>query len=572
MKEKEKDEDILREAKKAFNALYEANKENHDQFRKNMKFSFNIAEGHWNEEDLADRDAKGRPHLSAHKLGKFVSQVVNAERGMPNKDQVVPVDDAGDKQIARIYNYLINHIEYQSCFDEIITETGELAVGGGFGFWRILTEYTDKGFDQEIRIKGIPNSLMVYLDPKGRKAFIREGLTEEEFNEKFPDYKNESSSFEGDEDYELWYEDKKIFIAEYFRKVAVTKTIAEVMTESGEKAVIELDDSNKDIEVLRTREVKSYKVEWYKISGHSILERGEWPGSEIPIVEVDGHRVQFEGKMYKKSLTQDANDMNRAYDYWLTSLTEKVALSPKAPFVLTPQMIRGHEKQWDTANKDLHPYLLINSMGQGVPQRAPAPEVGQGELTMLQICDNNIKDILGMYETSVGMQSNERSGKAIQARAARSELGTFHFPDNLRRARLKTKKMLIELIPKIYDNERVVRVIGRKEQITLNKRVFDNSLKTFKVINDLNVGQYDIRASNPMNPTIRQMASDGLREAMQYVPTHADILLPIYLSYTDFPGMEEAVQAIKARTAQMQQAKMAADAPLDINSLLGGAQ
>jgi hypothetical protein len=568
-------DDILFEARKRFKILYDMDRKNHDSFIENMKFSFNVDTGHWTSEDISYREEKKRPYITAHKLGKFVSQVVNTERGMPNKDLVIPVDGEGDPDIARVYNYLINDIEYKSDYDEIITMEGEYAVGGGFGFWRILTEYDEYGFnnEQNIRIKPIINPLMVHLERKGRYAFIRESLSMDEFEELYPDKKDENTSFIEQEDDELWYENEKIFIAEYFRKVPCKKTIAEIKTSNG-TAIIEINEKNKNLPRLREKEINSHKIEWYKISGNSILEKTDWPGSEIPIVEVDGHKVYLEGQIYKKALTSDAKSMNRAYNYWFTALTEKVALTPKAPYIVTSSQIKGHEDEWREANVENRPYLTVNNVSAGIPQRTPAPEVGQGELLMLNLADQNIKDVLGMYETSVGMGSNERSGKAINARAARSDLGTYHFPDNLRKAKLKTKKLLIDLIPKVYDNERTIKVIGRKEAITLNKTVFDNERGEVVAVNDLSVGRYDIRASNPMNPSIRQQAVDNIREAMQYAgPEYAAILLPIMLEFIDLPGMKEATQAVKQRTQQLdqnKQAELAAKQPLNINDLMGG--
>jgi hypothetical protein len=551
-KKTQTDEEIIAEARKRFELVHGMNFSNRESFKKNMKFSFNLEEGHWNAEDLRDRTKKGRPALTAHKLGKFVAQVVNQERGTPDRDLVIPVDSEGDIKTANIYNQLIEDIEYKSEYDEIIQIEGEYAVGGGFGYWRVISEFTPDGFDQELRIRKIVNPLNVDIDIKERFAFIRESATLEELEEKYPSKIDELRSFDDEDGDDLWYDTDKIFVAEYYRKVPYQRTIAEVDKGDGTTGILDITDEKTDKKILRTRTLTTDKVEWYKMTGNVILERSEWVGSEIPIIEVDGHKLYLEGKVYKKALTTDAQSMNQAYDYWFTALTEKVALTPKAPFIVTKQQIQGHEEQWKTANVDNHPYLMINQSSAGIPQRTPSPEVGQGELLMLNICDANIKDVLGMYESSVGNQSNERSGKAIDSRKAQSNLGTYHFPDNLRKAKLKTKKILIEAIPKIYDNARVVRLIGRKEAATLNGEIFDFSRNESVKINDLSVGKYDIRASNPMNPSIRQQAVQNLTEAMQYAPTHADILLPLMLSYSDVPGMQEAVKALQQRTKQIE--------------------
>ena len=342
-------------------------------------------------------------------------------------------------------------------------------------------------------------------------------------------------------------------IAEYYDRVPYRKTIAQ--TKDGRIIEINEKDTKK---YVRTRTYTDYKVKWYKLCGHKILEEQEWAGDEIPIFEVCGHKIWFEGKVYKKALIEDAIDMQKAYNYWLTSMTEKVALSPKAPFIVTERQILGKEADWDRANMDPLPYLKVNDTPAGNKiERAPAPEVGQGELLMLNITDTNIKDILGMYESSVGQSSNERSGKAIQSRAAMSDLVTFHFPDNLRRAKQETKKALIKLIPKYYDSERVLRLVGMEEPVTINRPGTNPQTGLPEIQLDLSRGEYDIRTSNPANPSLRQQSADAMREAMQYGgDAYAGIILPEFFKTLDVPGMNELSQKIEAKTQQLEQQKM----------------
>jgi hypothetical protein len=547
-----KDEQLILEARERYEKIDKNNFENKERFKESMKFAFNIEEGHWDSSDVADRDKKGRPHLTVNKMAKFVRQVVNSERGIPDRDDIIPVDDKGDPAIAKVYNDLISDIEYQSEADQVYTLSGEHAVGGGFGYWRVITEYMDDCFDQEIRLKKIKNPLNVDIDPRGNFAFIREGVPWEEFKQSYP--KAEKSDFKPAEDDELWFEDDKLFIAEYFRKEPYDKTIVEVI-ENNEVRVYEETDENRKglskLNVQRRDTRKSYKIMWYKITGHEVLERQEWPGKYIPIVEVAGHEVHLEGKTHKLSLIWDAKDMNQAYDYWFTSMTEKVALTPKAPYILTKDQINGYEDLWDTANTDNLPYLLYNYTSAGAPQRAQTPEIDQGAMIMLNLCDANIKDVLGMYESSLGMQSNERSGKAIVARSARSDLMTFNFPDNLRRAKVQTKKILLDLIPKIYDNQRVIRIRG-EETVNINLPTVDAEGNEI-ILNDLSKGRYDVRVSIQNNPSRREQIAQNIIQAMQYAPDYAPVLLELLMQFLDAPGSDEILGAIRQKSAQMQQ-------------------
>jgi len=556
--EKKATEKLLEKAREHYKILSAAESDIKDAFIKDMKFAFNIGSGQWDEADVTARDEEGRPHLTMNKLSKFVAQVVNAEKGLPNTDDIIPVDDKGDIQVARIYNELIQDIEYRSEAEDVYSMAAEHAAGGGFGYWRILTEYCADGFDQEIKIKPIKNPCMVSLDPKGNFAFIREALSEEEFKEQYPESEmTDFESYSGNEDYELWYQDNKVFIAEYFVKVPKEKEIVEIQNPvTGETGVAEKIDEHQfdNLKILRTRKVQTYEIKWYKISGTEILDEGIWPGTEIPIVEVSGHEIHLLGKTYKKSLITDAKDGQRGYNYWLTSLTEKVALAPKAPFIVTPQQIKGFEDDWRNANIKNLPYLQVNPGGQSLPQRTPVAPVDPGAMTLIQLFDNNIKDIMGMYESSLGMQSNERSGKAINARNSRSDLGVYSFQENLRKAKIKTKKILIELIPKIYDNARIIRLRGVDQNIQINYPVMINGQPA--IFNDLSKGRYDIRVRSAGSPSRRQQTADNIIQAMQYAgPQYAPVLLPLLMKYLDVPGSEEIAGAIMQAIQSQSQAQ-----------------
>lgn len=553
-----KEEEFLFLARSRYEKLHDLEYDNKKSYVNNIKFAYNIGHGQWHGEDKIDRDESKRPYLTVNKLVKFVKQVANQERQERNLERIIPVDDKADSAIALIYEDIIEDIEYRSDADKIYSQAGEYAIAGNTGYWRILTEYTDDSFDQEIKLKLIDNPLMVYLDPRGNYCFIREALTKEEFEEEYPNA--EYSDFTGYEGMELWHEEDKVFVSEYFVKEHVEKEIAEIIEPlTNEPAVIEIDDDFDDsVKIIRRKKIDSYKIMWYKITGLEILEKKEWMGTEIPVYEVIGHEVNVEGVVYKKSLIDDAKDASRLYNLSLTSLAERASLSPKAPFLVTPREILGFEKYWDNANNGNYPYLLFNPTAGRTPQRTPVGNVDPGVLNLLAIADNNIKDVLGMYEASLGEPSNERSGKAILARNARSDLGNLSFIDNLRRTRQKCKKELIRLIPKIYDNARVIRLRGKDNIFKINYPVLDEKGKV-KIINNLSVGRYDIRVNNINSPTRRQQTVETILQTMQYADKrYSDILLKLLLQYSDAAGADELLLAIDQRSKEIQQSEMAA--------------
>ena len=556
-------EEILKLARERFQLLHTAEQDVRNAALEDMKFAYNVDNGQWPADIRAKRQADSRPCLTSNKLRKFIAVIANKERENRIVAKVRPVDDKSDPATAKALQDIIRNIEYLSTADEIYTKAGEHALACGFGYWRILTDYaSETSFDQEIKIAPIENPFSVYMDPQEEFCFVRDVMTLEEFKRDYP--KATPANFSGgkiEEEMKLWYDAKSVHIAEYFQKEYRTKTIAEVK-DNGVIRIIELskDRTEEDltaeaIKVLRTRQVRSYKIMWYKITGNEILEKEEWPGKHIPIVEVEGDKINVGGKTYKRSLIRDAKDPQSMYNFWLTAMTEKVALAPKAPFLVTPGEIKGYEEEWKRANTDNLPYLRFNPMGQRTPQRQQPAQVDAGAMSMLQIADGDIMDVIGMSEASLGEKSNERTGRAIFARQQRSDLGAFLFPDNLRRAIVKTGRILIDLTPKIYDTHRIERIIGEDGQpdttVEVNKPAVGKDGESI-LENDLSVGKYDVQADIRQYSSRRQETVEMLIQAMQYAPSVAPFFVDLIFKYLDAPGADEIAGRLKEALAATQ--------------------
>ena len=558
-------EEILKLARDRFQLLFIAEQDIRNAALDDMKFAYNVDNGQWPADIRAKRQNDSRPCLTSNKLRKFISVIANKERENRIAAKVRPVDDKSDPATAKALQDIIRNIEYLSAADEIYTQAGEHALACGFGYWRVLTDYADENsFDQEIKIAPIENPFSVYMDPQGEFCFVRDAMTLEEFKREYPDAT--AANFDGakiEQEMELWYDAKKVFIAEYFQKEYHTKRIAQVReARDGETTIVELnaDRTEEDlaaeaIEILEIRQVRSYKIMWYKITGSEILEKEEWPGKHIPIIEVEGDKINVGGKIYKRSLIRDAKDPQSMYNFWITAMTEKVALAPKAPFLVTPGEIKGYEEEWKRANEDNLPYLRYNPMGQRTPQRQQPAQVDAGAMNMLQIADNDIMDVIGMSEASLGEKSNERTGRAIFARQQRSDLGAFLFPDNLRRAIVKTGRILIDLTPKIYDTHRIVRIIGEDGQadttVEVNRPFLEGGES--KIENDLSVGKYDVQADIRQYSSRRQETVEMLIQAMQYAPTVAPFFVDLIFKYLDAPGADEIAGRLQQALAATQQ-------------------
>ena len=553
-------EDILQVAKERF----EISQTEQSLYRQgsidNLKFTYNIDNAQWDAKDITDRIRKNRPALTHNKIRKFVKQVANRERDNRMSMKVKPVDDKADTVVASILTDYIHGIEHRSKAPRIYSKNGEKALAGGFGFWRILTKYSDDSFDQEIEIADIENQFNVFLDSKGRWGFIFDEISEDEFREEYPDADpidvamGDTTGTFGD-----WFTDKKVRIAEYFYKEPVTKTLAEVAIPEdvdGHPETIYIKDGTREflqaqgIEILREREVRTHTVKWCKINGNDIIEGWDdgrirdWVGKDIPIIECKGEEINIAGKIYKQALIEDGKDPQKMYNYWITAQTERVALAPKAPYMLTPDQIEGYENYWKNANNENYPYMLYNAdpTAPGAPRRADPPAVDMGAVRMTDIGDRDIQDGLGMYEASFGQRGNERTGKAINARSSRSDMGTFHFIDNLAEAIEETARQMIYIIPKVVDTQRMLRTRdyqGKEIIKEVNIPVFNAKTGEITIQNDLSLGKFDVEPDVKIWSTRREEASENMKQAMQYAPDIAPIISKYLFKFSDIPGAQE---------------------------------
>jgi hypothetical protein len=294
-----------------------------------------------------------------------------------------------------------------------------------------------------------------------------------------------------------------------------------------------------------------------KINGYEILEQKEWAGKWIPVIRVIGNEFEVDGRIYISGLVRNAKDAQRMYNYWVSQEAEMLALAPKAPFIGYGGQFEGYEDKWKTANTNNWPYLEVNpdvTDGQGavlpLPQRAQPPMASSGLLQAKAGASEDIKSTTGQYNASLGMGSNERSGKAILARQREGDVGTFHYGDNLTRAVRHVARQLVDLIPKIYDTQRIARIIGEDGETKMVKINPDQPQPVNKIVNEQGiviekiynpgVGKYDVVATTgPGYATKRQEALEAMAQLLQGNPQLWSVAGDLFVKNMDWPGAQE---------------------------------
>lgn len=551
---------VLELARKRFETAESAEREIREEMKLDLRFR---AGDQWPSMARAMREKEGRPCLVVNRIPQFVRQVCNDQRQNRPSIQVSPVDDYADPETAKVLQGLIRHIEYDSGASAAYDSAFEHAATTGRGYFRVVTEYVDHAsFDLDIKIKRIVDPLSVYLDPEAKEpdrsdakwCFIVDTLSKEAFEALYPEAKLSSGATSWEEARQsapLWLDADGVRVAEYFsvetRKITIhLLEDGQVMADAEYQTLGEAAPG-----IAKTRKVDAPAVVWRKLTGTEILEETTWPGQWIPILTVLGDEYEVDGQTILEGVVRHARDTQRMLNYWVSAETEAIALAPRAPWLVAEGQLEGYEKAWKTANTQNHAYLTYRQVDlNGHPAPAPhrtfaEPAVGAITAARMQ-CADDLKALTGIYDAALGARSNEQSGRAIMARQRQSSTANFHLMDNLTRALRHLGRILVDLIPKIYDTERVVRIIGDDEKpktIRLNAPFREDGISK---IFDLGVGRYDVTVdAGPSYETKRQEAVAAILDLVQSFPPIMQVAGDILIRNMDWSGSKEIAERLK---------------------------
>lgn len=549
------DRAILEEAKKRLTYAIEQWSPIYDEALSDLEFKNG---DQWPDDIKAARAKKGQPCLTINRLPQFVKQVVGDQRQNRTAIKIQPVE-SNDKDAAEIREGIIRQIQNASAAEAAYDTAFESAVSCGIGFFRIAIEYASEDtFDQDITVHRINNPLSVFIDPTFQQsdasdidfAFVAQWLSRDAFEARYP--KKKPSSFSDVDQYsDLANDSDNVMIVEYWRRVKTKRSLlllsdgsvieADLFTE--ERAEAMLEDG---VQVVAERVVDSHRVESYTLSADDVLESiTDYPGRNIPIVAVFGEEDNVAGQRILRSLIRFAKDPQRMYNYWRTAATEMVALGKSAPWLVTPEQIEGFESQWSNANNGSSAFLYYNATAAGRPTRDSGPSVPSAFLTESRETAEEMKSTIGIFNAGLGDQSNETSGRAILARQRESDTATFAFIDNLARAIRFAGKIMIDLIPHVYSNERIIRVLGNDDServVKINQEIPGSGARIY----DMTVGKYDVVVSTgPSYATQRTEAANSMMSFVQAVPQAATLVSDLIAKNMDWPGSDEIADRLK---------------------------
>lgn len=515
---------------------------------------------------------KGRPLHIINKLLTLVKSVTNEMRQTEISGKFSPIDNGADKEKAEVRRGVVRAIERISNAQYAYQYGGEEAVTGGMGAWRVNKRYvSDMSFDQTLEVKRILDASCVTIGRMNGPCIeadfsdadwciIEEKRSAaEEGGELWNRFKSNhkiKKDIWGDEDlpleYEFWYCEKKKDTLYRF------KTGRSILKSKLKEDQIE----NDELFILRNgkrleRETERKQWHCFKLSGRDYTEDPvKWEGKFCPIIICMGREVWEDGKRTLLSLCRYSKASQQLYNYARQEMARRLSQAAKAGWLAALESIpKNLRKIWDTAHEKVYSTLYYKSRADDgtllpKPEIPQSPPLDPSLVTEAQHADAEIKDTSGIQAENLAMRSNATSRVAIDAKKQEGDTITYDFQDNQAIAIQHTNRVLNDLVPKVIDTERQIRMIGEDDAekvVRVNAPYLDEKTGEQTDIYYLSEEEeYDVSVSiGPSYESKRQAAQESILTVMEKSPAAAIVMPHVWVKQLDFPWADSASKMLK---------------------------
>lgn len=558
---------FLRHATKLFQDDLSFDRENRLQAIEDAKF---MAGDQWDNAVKQTRMAASKPTMAFNRLPAFVAQVLGNRRLNETDIKVIP-DDASFKDAAKLREGLIRSIQKVSRADIAYNKANENQVTTGMGAFEVALEYAyDDVFEQDAKIKMISNPLSVVWDqtleePTGHDAkhvFVVDTMTKADFKREWPD----GTAGDPSTDTKLlgvgvdttWITEAEVRVVRMWRMRSVRRIVALLRNKDPEdlgEDVVDITDLppeqyvdrlvTNEIGVPVMREVDRKFAQLMTFTATDLLEGPyDLPISRVPVFRVPGWEVNVGNERTRFGLIRFLKDPQRLHNYWRSIIAEKLMQTPKSSWIAADDAVEGRETEWRESHLSDDPLLIYNAESGRPPERVPPAQIEGGLIEAASQSAQDLRDISNLHEASLGISSNEVSGRAILARQRQGETGTVIYQDNLDLAIEACGSVLNELIPFVYNTARTIKVLGSDGEdltpVVINDETSEGSV-------DITVGKYTVTSTTgPSFVTKRVEASESMLAMVNAMPDTLAIAADKIVEAQDWPEADKIAARLRA--------------------------
>lgn len=315
--------------------------------------------------------------------------------------------------------------------------------------------------------------------------------------------------------------------------------------------VMTLWDDGEIVRIEDKRSSKKHKIIHYKIAGDYELDKTEFPSEQLPMPFVDNNSYYDKtGKQICRSFFGDAKDTQRYINYLRTQSAYILKISRYDQWIGSKKNVSSNDtsRNWRDPNSTQGMLTYDESPSGAKPEQVRPPELSQSLFTQYQLAIEDLYTSTGLYPARMGNNGDEASGKAIDARTRQGSYTTYVFFNSINRAIATGGAIVNEMIPRVYDTERVMALMTPDEgmkNITVNQEMDEYGEQ---VNNDIRKGTYEVRLKpGPSYEGQKEQALQSLREVLAADPTAFNLIADLYADNLPLANTIEIKNRLKTR-------------------------
>jgi len=510
----------------------------------------------------------GKPRYTFDMTTPIVKQICGELSQSDFDIRVSPAGGDATKDVAQTYDGIIRNIENISQAKITYNQAAKGMVVGGLDGWRVKQAFCDdNSFDQDLLIEKIHNFVdRVWFDPAAEKqdksdarwCVVLHPMSREEYDYRWPD--GAAMSVPDDREGEAYYDKAETVVVGELLYVETEQRELVMMSNGQTHEANEDFDSIKDeLEAIGVTEVRRRKrpvkticcrffdaTDWLEDAKKTVF-------NSIPVVPVYANYSVFENKTIYFGAVEKLYDPQRVMNYSLSREIEEGALAPRAKWWMTMAQAAGHEDTLGTLNTNSDPVQFFNpdTENPGPPQQSGGAQINPGLRTISESMKQIIGQTAGMFAANMGDNPGLQSGVAIDKLQHKGDNGTIDYFRSMEIAIARTGQLLVDALPKAYENERVVRILyedGTYDMTEINQTVIDQQSGKVVKVNDLAVGKYDVVCSS--GPAFNNRQQETLSMMLDIAKADPSILElggDVFLNNINSPAARQLAERKRAQ-------------------------
>mgnify|MGYP001570036741 CR=1 FL=1 len=526
----------------------------------------------WDEELKAKLQSQGRPTYCLNIELSFVMQLLGMQKRQARSWKVVPVDDSGDDTVAEVLKKLLLQIANDNDLDYIDEQVFEAGVIGCVGWY-----YVDMDYDEDPRgtIKiYIEDNTMVFPDPDAKMD-----------NQQDWGYVIKTSWMTWDKIRKTWGDKvlstpPELSVLSRWWELLRERLPAALRGRVKEELVDHVNNLYRVID-LWEREYRDVRIVQDPASGslHNVVNR---EAAEI-LVQRGWIPISFGKRPYLRLTTVlphtdtvlEERLVNRRYFPFAGFYPMKFAGLPLVDCISYVENLHGVQDAIninssvvsDTLQRSVNGGILVgpgeSALKRDLIERGSEPgyvgikatnlnierlqqDFPSGTYQFLQMNEMYAQRISGQPLAQRGeSESSEESGTLFRAKVQQGITTLAPIFSAFSRTRRLLAKIIMEFIQSEYTQERVVRIIGDKnESLQINTR---DPYAIERVLNDVTIGKYDVVIED--EPHIKAQRQDELRSLSEIIkvmpPEMVALIAPEIIENTDLPNRRELAERMR---------------------------